>query len=102
LEGGCNEEVNLRKNTLDLRDVELIPDYLSKHTKSEGDQESFNIIEMGNSKIVFQGNSGYVGASNGENPMTCKKKSFGDWEVFTWSAVIKKLKKLSKNFHVFK
>ncbi len=41
LEGGCNEEVNLRKNTSELREVELIPDYLSKHTKSELKTELF-------------------------------------------------------------
>jgi L-lactate dehydrogenase (cytochrome) len=41
LEGGCNEEVNLRKNTSELRDVELIPDYLSKHTRSELKTELF-------------------------------------------------------------
>src|SRR6478736_3333256 len=41
LEGGCNEEVNLRKNTSELREVELIPDYLSKHTHSELKTELF-------------------------------------------------------------
>jgi L-lactate dehydrogenase (cytochrome) len=41
LEGGCNEEVNLRKNTSELREVELIPDYLSKHTRSELKTELF-------------------------------------------------------------
>lgn len=41
LEGGCNEEVNLRKNTSELREVELIPDYLSRHTKSELNTELF-------------------------------------------------------------
>ncbi|UCD62216.1 MAG: alpha-hydroxy-acid oxidizing protein [Flavobacteriaceae bacterium] len=29
LDGGCNEEVNLRKNTSDIREVQLKPDYLS-------------------------------------------------------------------------
>jgi L-lactate dehydrogenase (cytochrome) len=41
LEGGCNEEVNLRKNTRELREVELIPDYLSTHTKSLQKTELF-------------------------------------------------------------
>ena len=31
LDGGCNEEVNLRKNTEDLRQVELVPRYLRDH-----------------------------------------------------------------------
>ena len=31
LDGGCNEEVNLRKNTEDLQQVELVPRYLRDH-----------------------------------------------------------------------
>lgn len=31
LDGGCNEDVNLRKNTDDLRQIELKPYYLTKH-----------------------------------------------------------------------
>ena len=31
LDGGCNEEVNLIKNTAEIRDVELQPFYLKKH-----------------------------------------------------------------------
>ena len=31
LDGGCNEEVNLRKNTSEIREVELKPDYLSEY-----------------------------------------------------------------------
>lgn len=31
LDGGCNEEVNLRKNTSDIREVQLKPDYLSEY-----------------------------------------------------------------------
>ncbi|MGB5271791.1 MAG: alpha-hydroxy-acid oxidizing protein, partial [Eudoraea sp.] len=31
LDGGCNEEVNLRKNTSKIREVELKPDYLSEY-----------------------------------------------------------------------
>ena len=34
LDGGCNEDVNLDKNTADIRKVELIPEYLVKHKKS--------------------------------------------------------------------
>ena len=32
--GGCNEDVNLIKNTAELRHVELLPYYLSEHTGS--------------------------------------------------------------------
>jgi L-lactate dehydrogenase (cytochrome) len=28
LDGGCNEDVNLHRNTRELRDVQLIPQYL--------------------------------------------------------------------------
>jgi L-lactate dehydrogenase (cytochrome) len=31
LDGGCNEEVNLRKNTVDLQQIELVPRYLKDH-----------------------------------------------------------------------
>ena len=30
LDGGCNEDVNVKKNTSDIRKVELIPRYLEK------------------------------------------------------------------------
>jgi len=35
LDGGCNEDVNLRRNVSELQSVELMPKYLSKHTKSD-------------------------------------------------------------------
>ncbi len=41
LDGGCNEDVNLHKNTDEIRDIELKPQYLSKHTKSEMKTELF-------------------------------------------------------------
>ncbi len=31
LDGGCNEDVNLHKNTAEIRDVELIPQYLKNY-----------------------------------------------------------------------
>lgn len=34
LDGGCNEDVNIRKNTKEIREVELVPQYLAKHTQS--------------------------------------------------------------------
>ncbi len=34
LDGGCNDDVNLIKNTTDIRKVELIPRYLDKYTGS--------------------------------------------------------------------
>ncbi|TLP71109.1 alpha-hydroxy acid oxidase [Maribacter sp. ACAM166] len=41
LDGGCNEDVNLNKNTKELRDVELMPYYLSEHTGSDMRTELF-------------------------------------------------------------
>ncbi len=44
LDGGCNEDVNLYKNTTELRQVELKPYYLSKHTGSEMKTELFGHV----------------------------------------------------------
>lgn len=41
LDGGCNEDVNLYKNTSDIRKVELLPYYLSKHEGSDMKTELF-------------------------------------------------------------
>ena len=41
LDGGCNEDVNLQKNTNELREVELLPYYLSEHTGSSLSTELF-------------------------------------------------------------
>lgn len=41
LDGGCNEDVNLHKNTSEIRDVELLPQYLSKHSGSDLSTELF-------------------------------------------------------------
>lgn len=44
LDGGCNEDVNLHKNTADIRKVELLPYYLSKHTGSSMKTELFGHV----------------------------------------------------------
>jgi len=41
LDGGCNEDVNLIKNTAEIRDIELKPYYLTKHIRSEMKTELF-------------------------------------------------------------
>ena len=41
LAGGCNEDVNLVKNTSELRNVELLPYYLSEHKGSDLSVELF-------------------------------------------------------------
>ena len=41
LDGGCNEDVNLHRNTAEIREVVLKPYYLSKHTGSDLRTELF-------------------------------------------------------------
>jgi len=41
LDGGCNEDVNLHKNTSDIRKIELIPRYLDTYTGSDMKTELF-------------------------------------------------------------
>lgn len=41
LDGGCNEEVNLRKNTSEIREVELKPDYLTEYKGLSMETELF-------------------------------------------------------------
>ena len=44
LDGGCNEDVNLYKNTAELREVELKPLYLTKHHGSNMKTELFGHV----------------------------------------------------------
>ncbi len=44
LDGGCNEDVNLVRNTKEIRDVELIPNYLSNFDKSDMSTELFGHV----------------------------------------------------------
>ena len=41
LDGGCNEDVNLRRNTSDIREIELIPQYLASYRGSSMKTELF-------------------------------------------------------------
>jgi len=41
LDGGCNEDVNIKKNTSEIRDIELLPFYLNKHSGSNMKTELF-------------------------------------------------------------
>ncbi len=41
LDGGCNEDINLHKNTSEIRDIELLPYYLNKHSESKMQTELF-------------------------------------------------------------
>lgn len=44
LDGGCNEDVNLHKNTSEIRQIELLPYYLSKHKGSNMETELFGHV----------------------------------------------------------
>lgn len=44
LDGGCNEDVNLIKNTAELREMELQPYYLTKHAGSDMKTELFGHV----------------------------------------------------------
>lgn len=41
LDGGCNEDVNLHRNTADIREIELVPQYLVEHRESDTRTELF-------------------------------------------------------------
>jgi L-lactate dehydrogenase (cytochrome) len=44
LDGGCNEEINLRKNTSEIREIELMPQYLTPHGGSDMKTELFGHV----------------------------------------------------------
>lgn len=44
LDGGCNEDVNLHKNTAELREVELKPYYLKNYTPPNMQTELFGVV----------------------------------------------------------
>ncbi len=41
LDGGCNEDINLQRNTAEIRDIELMPQYLTAYPDSNMDTELF-------------------------------------------------------------
>lgn len=58
LNGGCNENVNLHKNTAELRQIELQPFYLTKHAGSDMKTELFGHVydaPFGISPVGLQG-----------------------------------------------
>lgn len=44
LDGGCNEEVNLRRNTSDIREIQLKPYYLREYDKADLKTEIFGHV----------------------------------------------------------
>ena len=58
LDGGCNEDVNLKKNTDDIRKIELVPQYLSRYHTPDLSKEIFGVkfnAPFGISPIGLQG-----------------------------------------------
>jgi L-lactate dehydrogenase (cytochrome) len=58
LDGGCNEDVSLAKNTAEIREVELKPYYLNTHTPAKLETELFGVnyaAPFGISPIGLQG-----------------------------------------------
>ncbi len=58
MDGGCNEDVNLAKNTSEIREVELKPYYLNAHTPAKLETELFGVkydAPFGISPIGLQG-----------------------------------------------
>jgi L-lactate dehydrogenase (cytochrome) len=41
LEGGCNEDINLHRNTAELQQIQLMPQYLKKYTQADMSAELF-------------------------------------------------------------
>ena len=44
LDGGCNEDINLHRNTADIREVQLEPYYLRKHSGADLRAELFGHV----------------------------------------------------------
>lgn len=58
LDGGCNEDVNIKRNTSELREVQLKPNYLRNHGESSTKTKLFGIeydAPFGISPIGLQG-----------------------------------------------
>ena len=46
LDGGCNDDINLKKNTSDIRAVELIPNYLKSKVQVDLKTTIFLIVQV--------------------------------------------------------
>jgi L-lactate dehydrogenase (cytochrome) len=58
LDGGCNENINIKRNTAEIRDVQLKPRYLKNYNKSSLETELFGIkysMPVGISPVGLQG-----------------------------------------------
>lgn len=61
LDGGCNEEINLHKNTSEIRQIELLPQYLKQHSGSDLKTELFGHVYDAPFGIAPVGLQGLIG-----------------------------------------
>ncbi len=66
LDGGCNEDVNLLRNTSDIREVELRPQYLTQHHGSSMRTELFGHVYDAPFGIAPVGLQGLMWPNSGE------------------------------------
>jgi len=60
LDAGCDQEVNLRKNTDDIREIELMPQYLNKYTGANMQTELFGHVYDAPFGIAPVGLQGFI------------------------------------------
>ena len=84
LDGGCNEDVNLYKNTAEIREVELKPLYLSKHSGSDMKTELFGHVYDAPFGIAPVGLQGLIWPNS---PEILAKAAFDHNIPFTLSTV---------------
>lgn len=84
LDGGCNEEINLYKNTADIREIELLPQYLKKHEGSDMRTELFGHVYDAPFGIAPVGLQGLIWPNS---PEILAKAAFEQNIPFTLSTV---------------
>ena len=84
LDGGCNEEINLYKNTAELREVELMPEYLKKYGGVDMKTELFGHVYDGPFGIAPIGLQGLIWPNS---PEILAKAAFEHNIPFTLSTV---------------
>lgn len=84
LDGGCNEEVNLHKNTAEIHEVELLPEYLKDHSGVDMRTELFGHIYDAPFGIAPIGLQGLIWPNS---PEILAKAAFDQNIPFTLSTV---------------
>lgn len=84
VDGGCNEEINLHKNTADIRQIELLPQYLEEHAGSDLKTELFGHVYDAPFGIAPVGLQGLIWPNA---PEILAKAAFGNNLPFVLSTV---------------